>query len=157
MPELPKFTEAHGWSLRMSNAFAEVYAALEGEVGRLQTSDPEGWRSNSKTKIFAAVRHLMFEAIPANPNSPKFQQGNTLGFSHRHWRRAKFMQRFRLFYRFDSATRIVVYGWLNDENTLRKAGSKTDPYNVFVKRLDRGDPPDNWAELLRDTATPRNA
>ena len=33
------------------------------------------------------------------------------------------MGRFRLFFRFDSASRIAVYAWVNDENTMRKAGA----------------------------------
>jgi toxin YhaV len=31
---------------------------------------------------------------------------------------------------------------------LRKAGSRNDPYAVFLRRLEAGDPPDDWAELL---------
>ena len=143
---------AHGWTLQMSKAFTGVYDALENEVARLQAADPAGWRGHSKAKVFAAVKQLMYEVIPANPDAAKFLQGNTLGAEHRHWRRAKFMHRFRHFFRFDSATRVIVYVWLNDENTLRKAGSKTDPYAVFLRRLDRGDPPDDWAGLLADAA-----
>jgi toxin YhaV len=134
----------------MSSAFAEIYMKLAREVERLQLDDPAAWRSHPKAKIFAAVNELMFEIIPANPNDARFQQGNTLGHKHRHWRRAKFMQRFRMFFRFDSATRVIIFAWLNDENTLRKAGSKTDPYAVFRQRLHRGDPPDDWQDLLRD-------
>lgn len=41
---------------------------------------------------------------------------------------------------------IASYG--NDEHTLRSSGSKFDPYAVFHKMLDRGNPPDDWAALL---------
>jgi len=64
--------------------------------------------------------------------------------------RAKFLQRFRLFFRFDSASRIIIYAWVNDENTLRKAGSRSDPYTAFSRQLDDGDPPDDWDELLTE-------
>jgi toxin YhaV len=37
---------------------------------------------------------------------------------------------------------------VNDENTLRSAGSKSDPYAVFQKMLQRGHPPDDWNALL---------
>jgi toxin YhaV len=70
-----------------------------------------------------------------------------MGRQHNHWRRAKFLGRFRLFFRFDTASKIIIYAWVNDENTLRKAGSKTDPYATFEKRLSRGDPPSDWATL----------
>ena len=36
-----------------------------------------------------------------------------------------------------------------DETTLRKAGSRTDPYAVFTRRLESGDPPDSWADLIK--------
>jgi toxin YhaV len=134
----------------MSKAFAEVHDALENEVAQLQAADPVGWRGHSKAKVFAAVQHLIYEVIPASPDAAIFLQGNTLGPEQRHWRRAKFMRRFRLFFRFDSATRVIVYGWLNDENTLRKGGARSDPYAVFLRRLNRGDPPDDWAGLLAD-------
>jgi toxin YhaV len=44
---------------------------------------------------------------------------------------------------------VIVYAWVNDENTLRKAGSRTDPYAVFVGRLRAGNPPDNWEDLIQ--------
>ncbi|AOX26858.1 hypothetical protein C0053_19200 [Pseudomonas aeruginosa] len=40
--------------------------------------------------------------------------------------------------------RSAGYAWVNDENTLRSAGSKSDPYAVFEKILGRGNPPDDW-------------
>jgi toxin YhaV len=52
-----------------------------------------------------------------------------LGLPFRHWRRAKIGRRFGLFFRFDSRSRIIIYAWVNDAQTLRFAGSeavKTD-------------------------------
>jgi len=71
-----------------------------------------------------------------------------MGHAFRHWRRAKIGRRFRLFFRFDSKTKIIIFAWVNDENTLRSAGSKSDPYAVFQKMLQRGHPPDDWNALL---------
>jgi hypothetical protein len=51
------------------------------------------------------------------------------------------------FFRFDSKTDIIIFAWVNDENTLRASGSKTDPYAVFQRMLERGHPPDDWAAL----------
>ena len=48
---------------------------------------------------------------------------------------------------FDSKSRIIIYAWVNDENTLRSAGSRSDPYAVFQGMLERGNPPDDWATL----------
>jgi toxin YhaV len=76
-----------------------------------------------------------------------------LGPAHRHWRRAKFLGRFRQFYRFSTVHKAIVYAWVNDENTLRKAGSKRDPYAIFHQRLRDGNPPDNWEDLFSKAGT----
>jgi hypothetical protein len=34
-----------------------------------------------------------------------------------------------------------VHAWANDEKSLRKAGSQTDPYHLFRAMLESGDPP----------------
>lgn len=91
------------------------------------------------------------EAVPADPGRDEFRQGNTLGTAYRHWRRAKIGRRFRLFFRYDSRSKVIVYAWVNDENTLRSAGSKSDPYAVFKKMLGRGNPPDDWDALIAAT------
>jgi toxin YhaV len=41
----------------------------------------------------------------------------------------------------------IIFAWINDEHTLRAAGSKNDPYAVFKRMLMRGNPPDNWNAL----------
>ena len=68
-------------------------------------------------------------------------------------RRELLGRRFRLFFRFDSKTRIIIFAWVNDENTLRSSGSKSDPYTVFQRMLERGHPPDDWAELVAASRT----
>jgi toxin YhaV len=151
MADEPAFAVRQGWKLRRSKVFAEALDALEQEVARLAEADPAGYITHPKTKLFIRISDLILDEIPLNPNAPEYGLGNTPGPSRRHWRRAKFLQRFRLFYRFESASRTIVYAWMNDENTLRKAGSRSDPYAVFLRRLDRGEPPDDWKALLRDS------
>lgn len=148
MPAKTQFAERHGWKLYRSSAFAEVFDMLERDVTRLASEKPDEYTSHPKAKLLARIQALIFDEIPRDPNAYIFGLGNTLGSAHRHWRRAKFLSRFRLFYRFDSASQVIICAWMNDENTLRKAGSRTDPYTVFAKRLDDGDPPDDWNDLL---------
>ena len=94
---------------------------------------------------------LVLDEIPSDPAAASFRLGKTLGADYRHWRRAKFLGRFRLFFRCSSAHKVIVYAWINDESTLRKAGSRSDPYAVFeAASLSRGEPPDDWAELMRE-------
>lgn len=144
------FAERHGWKLFRASAFLESFATLEAEVARLALEKPEAFATHPKTKLLARIRDVIFDEIPRNPNAPIYGLGNTLGTSHRHWRRVKFLQRFRLFFRFDSESRIIIYAWVNDENTLRKAGARSDPYAVFARRLNEGRPPDHWDDLLSD-------
>ena len=62
--------------------------------------------------------------------------------------------RYRLFFRFASnPSKVIVYVWFNDEDTLRKAGSKTDVYETFKRMLARGlvPQPPNVATLLQES------
>lgn len=144
------FAASNGWRLFRHAAFRHTLDLLAVEVERLAVQQPDTWRSHPRAKLLRRILDLVEIEIPRDPNAPEYQQGNTLGPVHRHWRRAKFLGRFRLFFRFDSASRIIVYAWVNDENTLRKAGARSDPYRVFRRRLEDGNPPDDWAALLAE-------
>src|SRR3954469_18995348 len=109
--------ERHGWKLLCHPAFLTPYVQLLGEVERIREQQPKTYQDHPKTKLFARIYRLIFDEIPKNPKAPEYEQGNTLGKDHRHWRRAKFLQRFRLFFRFSSAHRVIIYAWVNDENT----------------------------------------
>ncbi|KXV79940.1 toxin, partial [Acetobacter malorum] len=77
----------------------------------------------------------------------------TLGKAHKHWFRAKFGNgRFRLFFRYDSATKVIIFAWVNDNNSLRTYGAKTDAYKVFQGMLEGGNPPDGWTELSKEAS-----
>jgi toxin YhaV len=130
--------------------FRRTFDELAAEVERLARERPLDWQTHPKAKLLRRILDLIEIEIPRDPNAPEFAQGNTLGRTYRHWRRAKFLGRFRLFFRFDSASRVVVYAWVNDETTLRKAGARNDPYAVFQRKLTEGNPPDTWAALLAE-------
>lgn len=99
--------------------------------------------------MLKTVAALMFKEIPADPNAKRYRLGHSLGSQFTSSRRAKFFGRFRFFFRFHSQRRAIVYVWLNDEHTLRKAGARTDPYAVFATMLASGEPPDDIDDLLR--------
>jgi toxin YhaV len=117
-------------------------------VEKLAATDPNGYVSHPATKMLGTINHYIRDVIPRDPNGPEFRQGNTLGPDNRHWFRAKFHGRYRLFYRFSTEQKVIVYAWVNDEGRLRKSGSKTDPYVVFKAMLESGEPPNSFAELL---------
>ena len=68
------------------------------------------------------------------------------------WSRVKFgAGRYRLFFRYSEKEKVIILGWMNDENTLRTYGKKTDAYTVFSKMLKRGHPPADWESLTQET------
>lgn len=148
--------QRHGWSLLFHDCLVEQLRKLKAASDRAETTDPSGFEANANVKLYRALSQLMFEAVPSDPAREEYRQGNTMGTSFRHWRRAKIGRRFRLFFRYDSKAKVIVYAWINDEHTLRSAGSKSDPYAVFQKMLERGNPPDDWAALLVASRTDLN-
>ena len=146
--------ERHGWRLLFFTELTRQRDKLKDAAERARRKDPRGFASNSTVKLLRAVDRAMSEVIPQDPSRAEYRQGNTLGKGYRHWRRARIGRRFRVFFRYDAKARVIVYAWMNDERTLRSAGSKTDPYTVFARMLAQGNPPDDWASLI--TASTQN-
>jgi toxin YhaV len=138
------------WRLFVHPAFSEPFDALVAEAGRLRANHPEGYEQHPKTKLLKRITDLILKEIPRDPGAAEYDLGNTLGPRHRHWRRAKFLGRFRLFFRYSSKAGVIIYAWVNDENTLRKAGGSNDPYEVFSGLLRKGRPPDDWNALAKE-------
>lgn len=140
--------QRHGWTLLFHECLLEQLQKLHQAARRAESINPVGFASNANVKLFRALSQLMLETVPDNPARDEYRQGNTLGPDHRHWRRAKIGRRFRLFFRYDSKAKVIVYAWVNDEQTLRSSGSKSDPYAIFEKMLGRGNPPADWNALV---------
>jgi toxin YhaV len=140
-----------GWLLLAHPHFEDQWSTWSNEVRRLAAKKPDTYRAHEKTKRLANLVKLVFDVIPRNPAHHLWLQGNTLGPENRAWRRAKFGQQYRLFFRFDSPSHIIIYGWINDEKTLRARGSKTDAYTIFQKMLESGSPPSRWEDLLNES------
>lgn len=138
----------NGWRLYAHPLFNAQLTRLTEQVEALAAKNPTGYRDEAAAKLLATINRYIREIIPRDPNAAEFRQGNTLGADNRHWFRAKFHERFRLFFRFSSREKVIVYAWVNDANTLRKSGSKTDPYNVFKSMLESGNPPAKMEQLL---------
>ena len=45
---------------------------------------------------------------------------------------------------------MIVYAWVNDEDTKRAYEGSDDAYQVFRKMLESGHPPDDWSGLLAE-------
>ena len=53
-----------------------------------------------------------------------------------------------MFFRYHRESRIIIYAWVNDENTKRAYESDSDAYRTFRRMLKNGNPPDDWSQLL---------
>ncbi|MCZ8042155.1 MAG: type II toxin-antitoxin system YhaV family toxin [Beijerinckiaceae bacterium] len=139
----------NGWTIFAHPLLLDQLERATVAVEAAKASDPAGFQRTAQAKLLAMLAKLLFETIPADPTRPEYRQGDTLGAARKHWFRAKFGNgRFRLFFRFDSKTKIIIFAWVNDETTLRTYGAKTDAYCVFKGMLDKGNPPDDWKDLL---------
>lgn len=108
-------------------------------------------KKKNSTKRLAAISKLIFEIIPNDPTLSEYRQGNTRGPHYTHWHRAKFFQQYRLFFRYHQKSKVIIYAWVNDDNTKRAYDSKWDAYLVFTKMLKKGAPPNDWSQLLDES------
>ena len=146
--------QKNGWQLYYFRTFAAALDELESDVAALATSDPRGYKTHPRTRLLASVYTAITGRVPANPDHPEFRLGKTLGSEYGNWRRVEngLPERYRLFFRFASnPVKLIVYVWFNDEDTLRKAGSRTDVYETFRRMLTRGEVPDSIEHLLRES------
>lgn len=137
----------NGWALYQHPCFADQVDALKAIVEKKRKRDPSGYVHTNEAKLLAAIFRLTTDVIPSNPGDPSYRQGKTLGNEHTNWFRAKFFQQYRLFFRFDTKAKIIIYAWVNDAETKRAYDSRTDAYAVFKKMLEDGYPPSAWDEL----------
>jgi toxin YhaV len=142
--------EVNGWTIYAHPLFLDQLEGMITAVEKARKKDPKGYKKKRAAKLLAAVLKVAFEDIPSDPTRDTYRQGDTLGDEYKHWFRAKFLQQFRLFFRYQQSktSKVVVLAWVNDESTLRGYESTSDAYLVFRKMLNRGNPPDTWKELV---------
>lgn len=140
----------NGWTILAHPLFLDQLEKLTDAVEALKAKKPDEYHRNASTKLLAALNKLVFQTVPADPTATVYRQGSTLGEAHKHWFRAKFGNgRFRLFFRYDSTAKVIIFAWVNDETTLRTYGAKSDAYKVFKGMLEDGNPPDDWGALCK--------
>lgn len=140
----------HGWTIFAHPVFLNQIDALVQQVEALRQRDPAGFMRRNASKRLAAITRLAFDVIPQDPSRAEYRQGGALGNDHRHWFRAKFFQQYRLFFRYHARSKVIVFAWVNDDDTLRAYQSDDDAYRVFRRMLERGVPPDDWEALLAE-------
>lgn len=140
----------HGWMVFAHPLFLAQLETLIQQVETCKQKDPVGYVKKNASKRLAAITKLVFDVIPQDPARPEYRQGNTLGDDHKHWFRAKFFQQYRLFFRYHAPSKVIVFVWVNNEDTKRAYESNDDAYRVFRKMLESGHPPDDWGQLLAE-------
>jgi toxin YhaV len=137
----------NGWAIFAHPLFLDEVLELTEKVERHKAKDPGTYKKKNASKRLAAILKLALTDIPQDPADPKYRQGDTLGDGRKFWFRAKFFQQYRLFFRFHSEAKVIIYAWVNDEHHKRAYGSRTDAYTIFEKMLESGHPPDDWDQL----------
>lgn len=113
----------NGWHLFFHPLMLDQLDKLTHAVERERAKNPRTYRNSANAKVLASIRQLIFEQIPSDPTSTIYRQGNTLGNNRKHWFRAKFgAQRFRLFFRYSTSSKIIIYAWVNTFMASRCAG-----------------------------------
>ena len=138
----------NGWTIFAHPLFLAQIETLTRQVEALKQKYPAGYARKNASKRLAAIAKLAFEVIPQDPARPEYRQGKALSDDHKHWFRAKFFQQYRLFFRYHAPSKVIVFAWVNDEDTKRAYESSDDAYRVFRKMLESGHPPDDWNQLL---------
>ena len=146
----PESLVVNGWTLFAHPLFLDQLELLTQQVEAFRQKDAIGFVKKNATKRLVAIAKLAFEVIPQDPARAEYRQGNTLGEDHKHWFRAKFFQQYRLFFRYHAQSKVIVFAWVNDEDTKRAYESSDDACRVFRKMLESGHPPDNWEMLLAE-------
>ena len=140
----------HGWTVFAHPLFTAQIEALIQQVEAHRQKDPVGYVKKNAAKRLAAIAKLAFDVIPQDPTLAEYRQGGTLGDDRKHWFRVKFFQQYRLFFRYHAGAKVIVYAWVNDEDTRRAYESSDDACRVFRKMLESGHPPDDWNQLLME-------
>ena len=138
----------NGWAIFTHPMFLQQLEALTKKVAHQKRKEPKGYKNKNAAQRLNAIFKLILVTIPEDPTRASFRQDSALGKAYTHWFRAKFFQQYRLFFRYHAASKVLVYAWVNDDDSKRAYESADDAYRVFRKMLGTGHPPDDWDELL---------
>lgn len=100
----------NGWTIYFHPLFLDQLERLKAGVERDVTKRPHGLTKGPNTKLLSAIRTITLDRIPQDPTNARYRLGTALGDGPKHWFRDKFGNgRFRLFFRYDSKVKIIVY------------------------------------------------
>lgn len=140
----------NGWEILFFQLFYKQYKELINHVETLRKKNPVAYKFHPQTKLLASIQKVIKQDVPADPFHKKFMLGKMFGKKYKEWRRVKhgLPQRYRMFFRFHSKYKNIIFVWLNSEGYLRKRGDKHDVYVVFKKMLDNKEIPHDYGDLI---------
>ena len=117
--------------LRFHAAFELVLDDLIAVVVKEKERDPENYKKSPQTKLLALIYRTIRDEIPTYPQHASYYQGEVEGYPYRQWKRAKPVEKYRLFFKYLKQENIIIYAWLNCELTLAKYRSHMEAYRAF--------------------------
>ncbi len=129
-------TTKNNYFLKAHEIFFQRTVELNDEVKALSRKlKPEELQQHETVKLAHRVYKATLDIIPENPDPPSYRLTADL----KQYRRYKQgLGRYRLFFAFSNTPKIILYLYLNDRTTLRKAGDRNDPYERFKTFVRRG-------------------
>ena len=129
----------HGWTILFTEPFLSSYGDLSANARRLKGElSNEEYAEHPDVKLFLAVRELTKDVVPSDPHHRDYQLRGELA----KFRRTKgrgLPRRYRLFWAFSDQSKAIIFLYLNDADSLRKEGGRTDPYRLFAGMVQRGE------------------
>lgn len=122
-------TVKNNYLLKAHEIFFQRTVELHNEVKALREKlAHEDLIKHETVKLAKRVYAATLETIPQNPNGPDYYLRGDLR-KYRRYKRG--LDRYRLFFAFSTTPKIILYLYLNDQDTLRKEGSQRDSYEIF--------------------------
>lgn len=128
-----------GWTVLFNEPFTSRYRELSARARVLKDSlDQDTYAKHPDVKLFLAVREIVSDIVPSNPQDQTYMLTGQLA----KFRRVKghgLPKRYRMFFVFSTDAKAIIFLYLNDGSTLRQQGSRKDPYAVFTKFMESGE------------------
>ncbi len=135
--------QRHGWTLLFHDHVIEQLRGLQARAERAKQDDPQGCEGYANLGLFQTLSRLILEVVPRNPSRDAYVPDSMQGQIGGHWRRVEIGRSFRLFFRYDSKARVIVFARVHEEQALRSAVSKSVHAATFAKKIGHGNPPDD--------------
>lgn len=135
----------NGWQIFFYPLFNQQWVDLRDKVKKLKNELPqEEFIKHPDAKLLKALNIGIKEKIPQDPFASHFVLQKPLQ-KYGRLKKMGLPERYRLFFRPFKEPKIIIILWLGFP---RKEGDKKDCYEVFTKRIENGDFPDEIEQFM---------